>query len=193
MIELPSRDAVSALAFEESFQSASILTFIRYLLCPIGNRIMGPFCYWLCSKPVINASDEYWADSPESWSPLSSQETDTQQATSIPLSCNVPQCWLREDFLPRHLSSPALKWDGLSLGAQIPVLSFCFDIDWCPWASCLGWVGRCDPLPSLWERMNEIPMFSLLYWNHKVWRKWMFEMYYQPQMEALRADSTQIL
>lgn len=60
MIELVPRTAISTPAFEDSFQSTLILTFRKYLHCPIGNRIIGLFCYWLYFKSVIKAS-EYWA------------------------------------------------------------------------------------------------------------------------------------
>lgn len=60
MIELLPRTAISTPAFEDSFQSTLILTFRKYLHCPIGNRITGLFCYWSCFKTVIKAS-EHWA------------------------------------------------------------------------------------------------------------------------------------
>lgn len=75
-----SGNAINSLAFEETFQSTLILTFRKYLCCPIGRRIMGFFFYWLSFKTVINVFEEYWTVRPEYWSCLSLEKTISKQA-----------------------------------------------------------------------------------------------------------------
>lgn len=150
MIELLPRTAISTPAFEDSFLSTLILTFRKYLHCPIGNRIIGLFCYWLCFKTVLKAS-EYWAKRLK------------VELFSFPMRqiynryCNAsfyPTFRQWGSLLDKTFFNQGICWVPLlnqSAQALEPkFLAFtCFDGDWCHWL-CLD--CRCDPMPTLWER-----------------------------------------
>lgn len=65
--------------FEEPLQSTLMLTFRKYLCCPVGRRIMG-FFYWLSFRAVIPVFEEYWTVRPEYWGCVSSAKTSSKQA-----------------------------------------------------------------------------------------------------------------
>lgn len=170
MIELLPITAISTPAFEDSFQSTLILTFRKYLHCPIGNRIIGLFCYWLCFKTVIKAS-EYWAKRLK------------VELFSLPMRqiynrhCNANfyptfRQWgslLDKTFNQGIWSLSESLWRS---GAQIPG----FHLFWWRLMS-LGLLAMSGL--QVWshahsvggKRLSKISMFILLYWRHEVSRR----------------------
>lgn len=182
MIELLPRTAISTPAFEDSFQSTLILTFRKYLHCPIGNRITGLFCYWSCFKTVIKAS-EHWAQrlKVELFSlPMRQIQTGTVMPTSIPPSGNGAPCCIRLFLTKIFAESPS--WINLSFGSQIPG----FHLFWWRLMS-LGLLAMSGL--QVWshahsvgeKRLSKIPIFILLYQRHEAWRRWVSDMWYQPR------------
>lgn len=182
MTEFLPRTAISTPAFEDSFQSTLILTFRKSLHCPIENRIIGLFCYWLCFKTVIKAS-EYWAKR------LKVELFSFPMREMYNRHCNANFCpTFRQwgSLLDKTFFNQGICWVPLlnhfKLWAQIPG----FHLFWWRLMS-LGLLAVSGL--QVWshahsvgeKRLSKISMFILLYWRHEVSRGWVSDMWYQPR------------